>query len=119
MTLRYQKYRLKWPLTPNQLINIDEMFSEIFTDLTHLSSGIGIGLGNYTPGDILVVTSPTALGGIAPGAAGYVLTSNGVGVVPSFQVSTGGGYWAPLTNGDIATPELIFAGGDVIMCHIS
>lgn len=30
---RYQKYRLQWPLTPTQLVNIDEMFSELFTDL--------------------------------------------------------------------------------------
>ena len=33
MPARYQKYRLKWPLTPAQVINIDEMLSEIFTDL--------------------------------------------------------------------------------------
>jgi hypothetical protein len=118
MPPRYQKYRLKWPLTPNQLINIDEMFSEIFTDLAHLSVSGGLGLGSYTIGDILTAISSTTLGVVAPGAAGYVLTSNGIGVVPSYQVSTGGGYWAPLTNGDVTTPELIFAGGDVIMCHI-
>jgi hypothetical protein len=33
--------------------------------------------------------------------------------------STGGGAeWSVLTNGDIDYPELIFAGGDVIMTHI-
>jgi hypothetical protein len=31
-----QKYRLKWPLTPNQLINIDEMFLDIFEFLKKL-----------------------------------------------------------------------------------
>lgn len=31
--MRYQKYRLKWPLTASQLINIDDMFSVIFEDL--------------------------------------------------------------------------------------
>lgn len=35
--------------------------------------------------------------------------------------SSGGGSfveWSVLTNGDVASPELIFAGGDVIMLHI-
>ena len=27
--------------------------------------------------------------------------------------------WEPLTNGDIANPELIFAGGDVIMVEVA
>jgi hypothetical protein len=30
---RIQKYRIKWPLTPTQVINIDEMFAEIYRDL--------------------------------------------------------------------------------------
>lgn len=33
MAPRYQKYRLKWPLTASQVINIDDMFSELYTDL--------------------------------------------------------------------------------------
>lgn len=28
------------------------------------------------------------------------------------------GYWEPLTNGDPATPELIFLDGDVIMMWV-
>lgn len=32
--------------------------------------------------------------------------------------STGGAEWSVLTDGDLIEPELIFAGGDVIMTHI-
>lgn len=31
----------------------------------------------------------------------------------------GGGYWTTLTNGDATTPELIFAGGDVITMFVA
>ena len=26
--------------------------------------------------------------------------------------------WTPLTDGDVATPELVFSGGDVIMVEV-
>lgn len=39
--LRFQKYRLKWPITATQLINIDEMFNELFTDQKELSQTNG------------------------------------------------------------------------------
>lgn len=29
-----------------------------------------------------------------------------------------GGYWEPLTNGDITTPELIFYNGDIVMAEV-
>lgn len=32
--------------------------------------------------------------------------------------SSGGSTWSVLTNGNILNPELVFAGGDVIMTHI-
>lgn len=48
----------------------------------------------------------------------------GVGITLDYSVpnqltisSSGGSEWSVLTNGDIAFPELIFAGGDVIMTH--
>ncbi len=28
---------------------------------------------------------------------------------------SGSGYWEPVTNGNLTTPELVFAGGDVVM----
>lgn len=31
--------------------------------------------------------------------------------------SVGGSEWSVLTNGDVTNPELVFAGGDVIMLH--
>ena len=38
----------------------------------------------------------------------------------TINASGGGSFveWSVLTNGDVASPELIFAGGDVIMTHI-
>lgn len=36
MARRYQKYHLKWPWTPRQVENLDEMLGEIFTDLSQL-----------------------------------------------------------------------------------
>jgi hypothetical protein len=32
--------------------------------------------------------------------------------------SSSNGVWQPLTNGDVASPELIFAAGDVIMVEV-
>lgn len=34
------------------------------------------------------------------------------------NTSGGGAVWSVLTDGDVIEPELIFAGGDVIMTHI-
>jgi hypothetical protein len=42
MTARFQKYRLKWPLTASQLINIDEMFSEIYEDLYNHTISVNV-----------------------------------------------------------------------------
>lgn len=42
------------------------------------------------------------------------------GVLPVAHGGTGLSFsvvWEPLANGDAVTPELIFAGGDVIMCR--
>lgn len=54
------------------------------------------------------------------GAAGQVLTSNGAGLDPTWQDSAAaaGGYFEPLTDGDVDETELIFADGDVIMVEI-
>ena len=38
MAPRYHKYRLKWPWTPSQLINLDEMLHEIYEDLGKTST---------------------------------------------------------------------------------
>jgi len=53
--------------------------------------------------------------GLAPGAAGDVLTSGGAGADVSWAAGGSGGVCSPLTDGDLLSPELIFASGDVIM----
>lgn len=40
MAPRYQKYHLKWPWTPRQVENLDEMLGEVFKDLEQLSSAV-------------------------------------------------------------------------------
>lgn len=82
---RYQKYHLKWPWTPSQLANLDEMLGEISadlkTDVIDVSHG-GTGLTNYAIGDILFADSTTSLARLADVVAGNALLSGGVNVAP-------------------------------------
>lgn len=52
----FQKYHLKWPWTPRQVENLDEMLSELFTDVAGLSLTV-----NQTP-----AASPTGSGASGP-----------------------------------------------------
>lgn len=81
----------------------------------------GMGAASHTAYALLAggVTAAAAVQSLAGvGTAGQVLTSNGAGALPTFQVSAAAaasGYWSPLTNGDPLNPELIFDGdGDSI-----
>lgn len=51
----------------------------------------GTGIGNYTIGDIFVASATGTLSKLAIGTSAYVLTSNGPGVLPSWQAVSGGG----------------------------
>lgn len=51
----------------------------------------GTGISSYTTGDILFASGATTLSKLAAGTSGYVLTSNGAGMAPSWQVGGGGG----------------------------
>ena len=53
---------------------------------------------------------------IQSGVEGDVLTQHNNELV--FRQMKDSGYWEPLANGDTASPELIFGGGDVIMVWI-
>ena len=53
------------------------------------------------------------------GTAGQVLQTGGHGANPSWADAASGGGYAPLTNGDVASPELVFADGDVIMVEMT
>ena len=50
----------------------------------------GTNLTSYTTGDILITSATNTLSKLAAVTSGYVLTSNGVGTAPSWQVSGGG-----------------------------
>jgi len=46
-----------------------------------------VAVASQTTGDVITAASATQLGRVAPGASGTVLTSNGVGLAPSFQAA--------------------------------
>jgi hypothetical protein len=50
----------------------------------------GTGNTSYTTGDLLYASSASVLSKLAAGTSAYVLTSNGPGVAPSWQVASGG-----------------------------
>lgn len=99
--------------TPSVTIRID-------TPLTVLQGGTGaqnsnmaahniLNLPGSAVGDLYVRSSATAISRLAPpaGSSGYVLTSNGPGVVPSYQASSGGpGGGLPLTGGTLRDTAL-------------
>jgi len=51
----------------------------------------GTGLTSYTTGDIIIASATNTLSKLAAVTSGYVLTSNGAGTAPSWQVASGGG----------------------------
>ena len=70
----------------------------------------GTGLTSYTTGDIVYASATNTLAKLAAVTSGYVLTSNGAGTAPSWQVAGGGGadkntYYAQmsLSGGGIVT----------------
>jgi hypothetical protein len=59
----------------------------------------GTNLTSYTTGDILITSATNTLSKLAAVTSGYVLTSNGVGTAPSWQVA-GGGTSLPSQTGN-------------------
>lgn len=91
------------------VINIDTSYvgQASITTLGTIATGVwnataigatygGTGQTTYTIGDILYASGTSALSKLAAGTATHVLTSNGAGVAPSWQVVSGGG--GGLTN---------------------
>lgn len=68
----------------------------------------GTGQATYTTGDILISSATNTLSKLAAVTSGYVLTSNGVGTAPSWQVS-GGGTSLPSQTGNAG--ELLTTDG--------
>lgn len=98
MSRRSQPSRLQWPITPEQLERIDQMFQEIYDDTDNGSLDVsgdqisgtvpvshgGTGITSYTIGDILYASGTSALSALADVATGNVLRSGGVGVAPAW-----------------------------------
>lgn len=49
-----------------------------------------IAIASQATGDVIIATSATQHGRVAPSTSGFVLTDNGSGVAPSFQAAVGG-----------------------------
>lgn len=117
MAARYQKYRLKWPLTPTQLINIDEMFSEIYTDLATHAIDVTV--------DHIIGILPVTSGGTGTGTAftpGSVVFAGPLGVYTQDNANffwddtnnrLGLGTNAPLAKLDVRSALGTLAGGIV------
>lgn len=84
---------------PNGSAGIASYRTIASADLPSISSGMtgtlpatngGTGQASYTTGDILYASSSTALSSLAAGTSGYVLTSGGPGVAPSWTAATSG-----------------------------
>ena len=62
------------------------------TSLTGLTTPLaaiygGTGVSNYVAGSVLAAATASTITGVAPGAAGTVMVSNGAGTPPSFQTA--------------------------------
>lgn len=142
---RSQPYRLDPPITqenlPQIITNADEMFQILFEEIAALEAAItaagSSGTAVVQSGQQLVFafgdtaadgesgpsgppgqTGPMGPMGI-PGIPGSPGSDGDDGSVWAFAGATAttshDPQWSVLTNGDVTTPELIFAGGDVIM----
>lgn len=67
---------------------------------------------SYTTGDILYASDASTLSKLAASTSGYVLTSNGAGVAPSWQAAAGGG--ATLFYGDGSDGTATLDGSTVV-----
>jgi hypothetical protein len=59
----------------------------------------GTGQTSYTTGDLLYASSSTVLSKLNAGASGYVLTSNGSGTAPTWQIVPSSSKWTSDTYG--------------------
>lgn len=98
MARRSQPNRLSWPLTPELVKRMDEMFQTLFDDsnngsmtvrATQLTGTIdaahgGTGISSYTIGDILYASATSTLSKLADIATGNALISGGVATAPSW-----------------------------------
>lgn len=82
----------------------------------------GTGLTSYTPGDLIVATAPTTLASLPAGPTGFVLTSSGPGVPPTWTGGSGSGVssFSAGTTGftpSVPTTGAVVLGGTVNVAH--
>lgn len=124
---------LKYPLTAHQVEVLNSMLEVLFREFrrgeTTAETLVGVldveqggtGKASFTPYTLVAggITSTEQLQSLSDtGTLGQILTSQGPGTLPIWDDApeTGQtGEWSVLTDGDVDDPELIFAGGDVIM----
>lgn len=130
MARRSQPSRLLWPLTPEQLERIDEMFQEIYDDTDNgslefsadqLTEGVltvefgGTGISSYTIGDIIYASATDTLSKLADVATGNALISGGVGAAPSWgKITLTGHVSGTLPVGNGGTGITSYSVGDII-----
>src|SRR6266705_6324027 len=113
MTIPYYPGSLYTPNLGLALFGMDEVIAENFVTLDSATSG---GTPGGTNGQVQFNNSGV-FGGISAGTAGQVLTSNGIGVSPSFQASSGGSSvkvnGSSITNHNFndTTPATVAGGG--------
>jgi hypothetical protein len=66
-------------------------------------------LSNYTAHTVLVAEGASAIVGVSPSTAGYVLTSNGTGSDPSFQLNNALVTWADDLAGSTSSAQYVAA----------
>lgn len=75
--------------------------------------------GSYPDPTVSAINGTTVTG--TPGAAANLaLVSDGAGAAAWAQLSAAqlSSYWEPMTNGDTGDPQIVFAGGDVVMVEV-
>lgn len=120
MSLLPKPFDLQWPLTEDQVANLEIMLQELYRDL---GDGVlypvtvpkgGTNIVEYVVGDLLYASASTVLSRLADVATGNVLLSGGVGVAPLWgkvgltthisgilPVANGGTNIASYTIGDL------------------
>lgn len=135
MARRSQPQRLSWPLTPEQLQHVDDMFQELYDDtdngslevsIDQITSGIlsvsrgGTGLDEFVVGDLLYADDTDSLAALADVATGNALISGGVGVAPAWgkiALSTHVSGTLPVANG--GTNIASYTIGDLLYASAS
>lgn len=110
MAKRSKPYTLNWPISNSQWENIDKMFEQLYK------------LVGVDPGVVQTITTTTTGNGRPgpPGRAGRdgdrgpTGPRGPAGASGSAADVEAAGYWSPLTNGDVASPEIVFVLGDTI-----